>query len=125
MISFTIFGRLPNMNDYSDAQRRNKYAGAKMKRQAQDNVLAVILAQLGRKRVNGRVMIKYTFYEPNRKRDMDNVSAFAHKVIQDALVELGTIENDGWKHIAGMHDLYFVDKKNPRIEVELIEVNEQ
>lgn len=125
MLRFTIYGRLPGLNEYTSAMRANKYKGASMKRKAQDNVLAVILAQIGRSKAKGKVFITYEFYEPNMRRDMDNVSAFAHKVIQDALVEAGTLKDDGWGEISGMRDWYFVSKQNPRIEVTLEEVEDE
>lgn len=50
---------------------------------------------------------------------MDNISSFGRKVIQDALVTMGVLQNDGWKEITGFQDEFFVDKHNPRIEVEI------
>ena len=35
----------------------------------------------------------------------------------------GTISNDGWANIAGFKDSFFIDKFNPRVEVEISEVN--
>jgi Holliday junction resolvase RusA-like endonuclease len=43
-------------------------------------------------------------------------------VIQDALVKAKVLKNDGWKEITGFQDNFFVDKDNPRIEVEIQEV---
>lgn len=40
---------------------------------------------------------------------------------QDALVKEGILENDGWKDIVGFTDRFFIDKNNPRIEVEIEE----
>ena len=60
----------------------------------------------------------------NRKRDLDNISAFAHKVIQDGLVQCGLLANDGWKNIVGYSDDFYVDKDNPRIEVTIREVDD-
>lgn len=64
----------------------------------------------------------YRWYEKDKRRDLDNVSSFGRKVIQDALVYTGVIQNDGWKEITGFSDEFYVDKKNPRIEVEIEEV---
>lgn len=74
----------------------------------------------GLKPIRSRCRIQYTFFEPNRRRDMDNISGFAHKVIQDALVEEGILANDGWSEISGYTDSFEVDKERPRIEVTLI-----
>lgn len=64
-----------------------------------------------------RVFIEYNFFEPNTKRDKDNISGYFHKVFQDALVQAGIIKNDGWKCIRGFTDYFEVDRGNPRIEV--------
>lgn len=66
--------------------------------------------------------MQYTWYEPDRRRDMDNISSFGRKVIQDGLVKAGVLKNDGWKQIARFSDDFFVDAKNPRIEVLIEEV---
>ena len=65
------------------------------------------------------VYMRYAWYERNRKRDLDNVSSFGRKVIQDALVSKGVISDDGWKNIKGFSDEFYVDNANPRIEVEI------
>lgn len=117
--TFTIPGKLDGMNDFIAANRSNRYTGAQMKRDNQWNVLiAIKKAQL--QPVRNRCRILYTFFEPNMRRDMDNISGFAHKVIQDALVEAEILDNDGWKEISGYTDTFEVDKKNPRIEVTLV-----
>lgn len=40
----------------------------------------------------------------------------------DALVKSGTIPNDGWANVKGFSDSFFIDKNNPRVEVEISEV---
>ncbi len=61
--------------------------------------------------------IHYRWYEPNKRRDKDNVCGFGHKVIQDSLVECGVFKNDGWEDIKGFTDEFYIDKKKPRVEV--------
>lgn len=113
----TIKGTLPNMNDYTNAQRGNRYMGAKLKKDAQTLCAWVIRSQLKNIRIQNPVVLHYYYYEPNRKRDLDNIAGFAHKVIQDALVECGVLQNDGWQNIIGFTDYFEVDKANPRIEL--------
>lgn len=77
-----------------------------------------------RKKPLTRAYIVFNFYEPNRRRDPDNISSYGRKAILDAFVEYGVLEGDGWKHIAGLADSFAVDKNRPRIEVELWEVSD-
>ena len=117
-----IPGKLNNLNDYTAACRTNPYEGAKMKSNNETRAVQAILSQFRRLRINCPVYIKYRWYEPNRRRDLDNISSFGRKVIQDALVKAKVLKNDGWKEITGFQDNFFVDKDNPRIEVEIQEV---
>ena len=116
----TIPGKLPGLNEYTEANRRNAHQGAKMKRDSQDLVMWQILAQLRRRKINSPVFLLFNFIEADRRRDHDNVSAFARKVIQDALVETGVLKDDGWGNVTGYLDKFEVDAKNPRIVVEFI-----
>ena len=115
-----IPGRLAGMNEYTAAQRTNVHKGAMMKRDEQARVvLALRRARLPS--LKTPITINYRFYEQHKRRDKDNISGFAHKVIQDALVETGALPNDGWSEVSGWTDSFYVDAKNPRIEVEIIE----
>ncbi len=116
-----IKGRLPGLNEYTKACRTNPHTGNEMKRQAQELVMWHILSQQRGRRFTKPVFILFTFYEQDRRRDRDNVSSFARKVIQDALVKCGTLQDDGWDQVTGYLDRFEVDKENPRIVVEFIE----
>lgn len=116
-----IKGRLPGLNEYTNACRTNPRAGNQMKRDAQDLVMWHILQQIRCRRFEKPVFILFTFYEQDRRRDRDNVASFARKVIQDALVKCDTLKDDGWDYVTGYLDKFQVDKKNPRIVVEFIE----
>lgn len=117
---FTITGTLPSLNDYIFACRKSKFQAASMKNQCERIVIAAA-QKISKVRFMGEpVNIIYRWIEPNRRRDMDNISSFGRKVIQDALVKMGVLENDGWKEISGFKDEFLVDKKRPRIEVEII-----
>lgn len=116
-----IAGRLDNMNDYTSACRANQYKGAKLKQKNENVVKQAIYEQLGRLRIKNPVRMLYRWYEPNKRRDLDNISAFGRKVIQDALVDTRVLQDDGWRYVKGFQDEFYVDKGNPRIEVEIIE----
>jgi Holliday junction resolvase RusA-like endonuclease len=119
--ALTIKGRLPGLNDYI-AKCNSAYAeGNKMKQESVQLVSWYIMAQLRGVRFTNPVFIMFTFYEPNKRRDHDNVSSYARKAIQDALVKCGTIKDDGWGYVTGHMDFFEVDRDNSRIVVEFIE----
>lgn len=116
-----IRGKLPGLNEYTAAQRTNQYKGAKMKADAQELVKWSIYSQMRGLHITKPVFLLFKFYEKDRRRDHDNVSSFAHKVIQDALVECGTLLDDGWSCVTGCLDSFDVDNAHPRIVVQFIE----
>lgn len=118
----TIYGRLPGLNDMIEADRRDRRAGNRLKQESQETIRLYILRDLKHLKIEKPVELHYSFYEPNRRRDLDNISGYAHKVTQDALVASGVLKNDGWANIVGMQDSFFVDARNPRIEVIMREV---
>lgn len=119
-----IPGRFSSLNQFIEANKRRgrrknrgKYevwnAGNAMKQKDQKK----IMQYLPNVRINKPVYLKYEYYEPNARRDKDNISGYFHKIFQDALVQAGILKNDGWKQIIGFSDSFFVDQKNPRIEI--------
>ena len=90
-----IEGRLDNLNDYTNACRINRHAGAKMKSNNENIVKAAIMQQLRRVRIAKPVYMTYNWYEADKKRDLDNISSFGRKVIQDSLVQTKVLQNDG------------------------------
>lgn len=116
-----IPGRLPGLNDYINALNTNRHAGAKLKRDYQTDVMWMIRQQMGARKIKHPVFVRFRWVECDRRRDRDNISAFGRKVILDALVSCGTIQDDGWDFVTGLSDRYAISKSNPRIEVELVE----
>lgn len=117
-----IRARLNNLNDYIGAERTNRYKAAKMKARNENLVKIAIKQQMRGLRIEKPVYMAYQWYEKNRRRDLDNISSFGRKVIQDALVQTHVLQNDGWKEITGFSDDFFVDADNPRIEILIREV---
>ena len=116
-----IKGSYPGLNEFIAANRRrsgNWSGGNEMKKRDQN----AIALQLPRWHTDKPVYIRYRFYCQNRKKDKDNISGYFHKIFQDALVQRKVIPNDGWNNITGFSDEFYIDSKNPRIEVDLEEV---
>lgn len=120
MSKFTILGRLDGLNEYTNANRSNAYQGSTMKQQNQKVVIYYMRQAQLKKIENYPLTLKITWYEKNRRRDIDNIT-FATKFIQDALVKENIIIDDSQKYINKIEHEVLVDKDNPRIEVELIE----
>lgn len=123
MKTLIITGRLPGLNDLINAERTNKYIAAQMKKRDMELVGWCAKRYLNGWKAYAPVVMHYRWYEPNTRRDKDNVSSYGRKIIQDALVVGGYLENDGWKQIVGFDDTFFVDKDNPRVEVDIEERN--
>lgn len=116
-----IQGRLSGLNELIAAERTHRQKGAALKKQAERIIRYHIREQLRGYRPKPPVTLYYYYYEPNKRRDKDNIAGFAHKVIQDSLVKEGIIANDGWDYVKEFYDRFYVDKKYPRIEVEIVE----
>ena len=95
-----------------------------MKARNEALVKIAIKQQLRGLRIEKPVFMEYRWYEKNRRRDLDNISSFGRKVIQDALVQTRVLVNDGWNEIVGFSDQFYVDAANPRIEVLIREVGD-
>lgn len=119
VLQLCFHDRLPGLNEFIYANRKSKFAGDNFKKNDQNFIAWQIRQQLKGFRVDGPVFMKYRWYEKDRRRDLDNISSYGRKVIQDAMVQCKILPDDGWKYITGFSDEFYVDKKWPRIEVEL------
>lgn len=120
-----IMNRLPDLNDYIRESNRNRHAGNNLKKDTEEIISYYIIQQLRNVKINSPVRMDYTWYEPNQKRDLDNISSFGRKCIQDALVNMNVLHNDGWKQIVAFSDTFYIDKENPRIEVLITETEKE
>lgn len=120
-MKFTIRGPLPGLNEYIAAERSSRYAASSMKKQVQHAIVQVCRAQHPKARFIKPVRMHYTWYEKDLRRDCDNI-AFAKKFIQDAFVKAGILIDDSRRYVAGFTDTFGVDRKNPRVEIEMEEL---
>lgn len=110
-----ILGRLAGRNEHDKANRGNKFGGAGLKKKEQEFVSMQMKQQC--KEQFKRIQMDIVWYEPNMKRDPDNVDS-ARKVILDSLVKSGIIPNDGWKQVVPKWSAEVrIDKENPRVEL--------
>lgn len=115
--TFTIPGRLPG---YNELHMHPWQVARRVKQEAMDAVIwAVKAAKI--KPINGRCVVKICCYEPNARRDVDNVKAGANKAILDALQQAGILAGDGQKYVADVQTTVEVARENARVEVEIKE----
>lgn len=114
----TIPGRLPDLNDMTNAARANKFASAAMKKEY--TVMVAWIVKAARIPQMEKIDLIFTWFEPNKKRDKDNIMA-GQKFVLDGLVVGGAIKNDGWAQIGDVLHKIRLDRDNPRIEVEIKE----
>lgn len=110
--------RLPGLNDVIGANRKNCYAGAKLKRET-DAALGLFIKAAHLQPVKQLCIVHMVFTEPNKRRDVDNVES-AKKFILDALVHSGVIENDNPKHVLAC-PAYTVYGDEAGVKITLIE----
>ena len=119
-MKFIIKGRLDGLNKVIEQNRTNKYAGNELKKTNQRIVKSYIPKELCERDMKYPVSIHLTFYEPNNRRDVDNVIS-SQKFILDAMVQKKVIPNDSRKYVSQVISTVFTDKDNPRIVVEIKE----
>lgn len=123
---FMINAKLPSLNEYINACRRNKYQGAKFKRDVEELIGWAIIEAKSKKMLQPTckpVIVKIDFYEKTKRRDVDNIIAGGSKVILDTLVKHQIIKDDSRKYVKQVHcDVY--DDTTDYVIVKLIEVEE-
>lgn len=115
-MKLVIKGEITSYNEYSDTQRANRYAGAKVKKAETERVYWHCREQK-LSAVLGKVDYTFTWYMADQRKDPDNIHS-AIKFILDGLFKAGIIESDRQKHVGRVvHEEIQVDPKNPRVEV--------
>lgn len=110
-----VKGELTDLNKFITAERRNRYDGARVKK---ENTDFVIWQTKGLEKITHYPLhVHIVWYTKNERIDPDNI-AFAKKFILDALVKNGVIRDDSRKYIKGFSDDFGVSD-NPRIEISL------
>lgn len=119
MISFEIPGELPSMNEIIAKSKQHYAVYSKMKKK---------FTQLVIDSAEGLPVIESANFHiiwhcKDKRKDKDNIVA-GQKFIFDGLVDGGILKNDGWKEVGNISHSFYIDKANPRIEVEIFEVKD-
>jgi Holliday junction resolvase RusA-like endonuclease len=119
-MKFEIPGRLPGMNDIIEAAKkgRGKYQPYNIMKEQYTETIMWHAKKLPK---FGKVNISITWYEKDARRDIDNIMG-GQKFIMDSLVKIGTIKDDSQKYVKSINHQFEIDRKNPRIEILVEEV---
>lgn len=92
--------KLPSCNQYIGECRKNRFAAAKMKAKAEEEI-GLYIKDLPH--FEHPVKIRFLWIEENKRRDLDG-TAFGKKFILDALVKFGKLTNDNRKYVYAFTD---------------------
>ena len=116
-----IEGRFPTHNAYINACKNNRRYAAAMKRQWDRTVAWVARAAHEPTPASWPVEVRITVYEPDRRRDWDGSMGFVMKTVLDGLQVAGVLPNDDPRHVWPVVPRVELDRKRPRVEVEIVE----
>ena len=94
---------IPDLNEYINAERSNRFIAAKMKEEATTNVMIEAMSQ-GRKLLSGLYDVTFYHIVSDNKKDPDNIY-FKQKFIFDGFVKARILPNDGRKNIRNITHL--------------------
>lgn len=107
--------KFPSFNEYVNACRKNKFAGALMKKNIEKNI-SYYINQLPK--FDKPVKIHFHWIEGNKRRDYDNI-CYAKKFILDSLVNCGKLKDDNRKCVTAFTDSFeYGDRTKVIVEVE-------
>lgn len=109
--------RLPSLNQYINECRKNRYAGAKMKKTVDEDIGWYIKLL---PKYENPIKIHFIWVEENKRRDLDNV-CFAKKFILDSMVKAGKLKDDNRNFVKGFRD-DFEYGKSSKVILEIEEI---
>lgn len=111
-------GEFPSLNEYINAERRNRFIAAKIKKETTERVISI--CEKTTRKIHEPVDVQCVWYTKNERKDPDNV-AFAIKFLLDGIVTAGILKNDTRKEVCTIYHFFRTDKENPRVEVSLMQ----
>ena len=109
--------RLPSLNQYINECRKNRYAGAKMKKDVDADIDWYINTL---PKYQKPIKIHFHWIEENKRRDFDNI-CFAKKFILDSMVKAGKLKDDNRNYVVGFTDTFEYGKTS-KVILEIEEV---
>lgn len=108
-------------------RRIKKYRVFNAEKAKNDKICREWILKAGMRKVKLQtpIHIHYRFFVKDKRHDVSNVVSGFIKSFEDALQELKILKNDGMNDVLPYTFEFYVDRENPRIEVEIREVEEK
>lgn len=116
-----LLNRLPGMNDIVAMAKQGK-GRYQPYSEIKNYYQAILRSYFNKLPGYDKVKITIDWYEPNQRRDVDNITA-GTKFIMDSLVQCSVIKDDSQRYVKAIHHNIYVDKENPRIEINIEELD--
>ena len=123
MYKVVIPGKFESLNKYLSELSKHPVAGNRMKQRDEHICITYIRQALKGTKLKTPIIIHYGFFEQNAKRDRLNIASYCDKVFCDALQKAGNLHNDNCNSVYNITHEFFIDQRNPRIEVVIEEVD--
>ena len=117
-------GELPALNEIIAASKSHWSRYSRVKR-GNTQIVALECRAQKLKPVDAPVEVIFRHYRPNRRKDPDNVAGGAQKAILDGLVKAKILPDDTMRYISSLHHYFMIDRKKPRIEVQINVITNQ
>lgn len=117
MIGLIIPGELPTTNEIIDLSKKHYMQYSEMKSTYTGLVTMIARGMPKVKKADFHII----WHCKDRRKDKDNIMG-GQKFIYDGLVNAGVLKNDGWAQIGDISHSFKVDKANPHVEVQLLNV---
>lgn len=117
-MKIVINGELTDLNSYIKKLNYNRFAANEIKQIETQRVAFECINQKVTRVEKYPVIVNFSWYSKDNRMDIDNV-CFAKKFILDGMVIAGVLDNDSRKFVNGFKDMFYVDKRNPRVVVEI------
>lgn len=109
--------KMPGLNELIAAAKGSGGRGlaySRLKRQWGETIRN-LAAEKGLPRFTKPVLLSFSWYEANKRRDPDNVAAGGRKLILDGLVAAGVLPGDGWRYVTGWADFFDISARHPGV----------
>ncbi len=122
MIKYILDIKTPSLNEVINANRTHNKVGASFKKKLEEEICWLIKSQ-GVKHIKKPCKVHITFYEKDKRRDVDNIIAGGTKSCLDSLVKMKVLPDDNQQWVKQIIPIVKTsDDKKYKVIIELEEI---